>query len=277
MLEPLQINTGIQGLRQAVKKSNGNVLLFREMPCGGGPPTPTRSLGVIRPMPGDDVPEIAAQKELDRADQIGIERKARQRAIEVAARQAAIPPRFITATFATFKTPTAEHRAARDACEDYARNFDYVLPLGSCLVMSGTPGTGKTHLACAILSSIIAKGYTGLICTQGEMLRRIRATYSGATGESEGDAIEAFIKPDLLVIDEIGVAIGDPSKRIAQLRDVIGGRYDAQKPTVILSNATPEGIEGHIGTPLWERVTDFGSSSIIIVMRWPTYRRQDGR
>jgi DNA replication protein DnaC len=230
-----------------------------------------------RPRPGDDDPAIAAQKERDRADVIAIGRKARQRSIEAAARQAAIPPRFIGETFATYKTPTAEQRAARDACEDYAHNFEYVLPLGSCLVMSGAPGTGKTHLACAILTSIIGKGYTGLICTQAEMLRRIRATYSSATGESESDAIEAFVRPDLLVIDEIGVAIGDPSKRIAQLRDVIGGRYDAQKPTVILSNATPEGIESHIGTPLWERVTDSVSSSIIIVMRWPTYRRQGAR
>ena len=60
----------------------------------------------------------------------------------------------------------------------YAGHFSTRLSDGSSLILTGRPGTGKTHLACAILASVIAKGYAGLFITVSEALRLIRDAYS---------------------------------------------------------------------------------------------------
>lgn len=197
----------------------------------------------------------------------------RQRRIEAAARQAAVPPRYLGVDFSHFAAVTAEHEEVSAHCHVFAQCFGEVMASGANLVMIGPPGTGKTHLSCSILQNIIGQGFTGLFVTQSDLLKRIRASYEREAAQREEAVIESFRRPDLLVIDEIGVGIGNPATRTAQLHDVINNRYENRRPTVILSNLTEEQLRRYLGARLWDRLTDFSSGSNLIRMNWPSYRQ----
>jgi len=196
---------------------------------------------------------------------------ARQAAVEKAIGRAGIPERFQRHSFADYAVGRAAQRRALGLARQYADNFATVRARGNCLLLIGAPGTGKTHLACAVLRQVLAAGYSGLFITVSEALRLIRATYPPGARQSEVEVFETLTSPDLLVLDEVGVAIGNDGKRRAMLFDVLNARYGAMRPTVLVGNLTAAGLETVLGERIVERLTDIGS--ITIAFTWPSYRR----
>ncbi len=135
----------------------------------------------------------------------------------------------------------------------------------------GGPGTGKTHLACAVLGRIIADGYTGLFLTVSEGLRLIRSTYSPGASHTEVEVFEMLTGPDLLVLDEVGVAIGNALTRRAMLFDVLNARYGQMRPTVLIGNLTVPEMEAYLGDRLMDRLQELGS--VTLPFTWASYRR----
>ncbi len=218
---------------------------------------------------------IAAQKQKESAEFIRARRAAKQKAIEAAARLAAVPPRYLDARFDTYEAPTPDRRAARDRCVSFAEHFQTVMAYGSNLVLLGNVGTGKTHLSCAIITHVVADGFTALFCTEGDLLSRIRATYDRDAEQREEQVIESFRRPDLLVIDEVGVGIGNHANKVAMLHRVINDRYNHRRPVIILSNLDEPQLRKYFGLRLWDRLTDFSSGANIITMNWPSWRQED--
>ena len=68
------------------------------------------------------------------------------RAAEILA-AAQLPKRFVGRTFETFIAETPEQRAALTTCRSYAENFDEHMERGDGLLLSGSVGCGKPHLA----------------------------------------------------------------------------------------------------------------------------------
>lgn len=216
---------------------------------------------------------IKAQARKDYEERIHASAADRQRRVESAARLAAVPPRYLGKDFYAFVASIPEQEQVRDRCFSYARSFDNVMAVGANLVMIGPPGTGKTHLSCAIIQNILGRGFTGLFVTQSDLLKRIRASYDREAAQREEEVIESFRRPDLLVIDEIGVGIGNPANRTHQLHDIINDRYNHRRPTVVLSNLTEEQLRRYLGARLWDRLIDFSSGSNLIRMDWPSWRQ----
>ncbi len=216
---------------------------------------------------------IAAQKLKDSAELILARRAAKQKAIEAGARLAAVPPRYVGASFDTYEVPTPASRAARDRCASFAENFKTVMECGANLLLLGNVGTGKTHLSCAIISHVVADGFTALFCTEGDLLSRIRATYDRDAEQREEDAIESFRRPDLLVLDEVGIGIGNHATKVAMLNRIVNNRYNHRRPVIILSNLSEPQLRKYLGFQLWDRLTDFSSGSNVIQMSWPSWRQ----
>ena len=192
--------------------------------------------------------------------------------LEHAVGRSGIPRRFLNRTFASYSAATAAQQQALEVCRAYADGFEQMRERGGGLLLLGGPGTGKTHLACAILCAVISAGHTGLFLTLSEGLRLIRSTYAPGASRSEAQVFEALTRPDLLVLDEVGVAIGNDAKRRAMLFDVLNARYGEMRPTILIGNLTAAEMEQYLGERIMERLMDLGS--IMVPFTWSSYRRR---
>ena len=139
-------------------------------------------------------------------------------------------------------------------------------------MLLGGPGTGKTHLACAILARVIHAGHTGLFLTVSAALRIIRDAFSPRGQRSETEALALLTAVDLLVLDEVGVAIGNAATRRAMLFDVLNERYGEMRPTILIGNLTSAELDAYLGERIMERLMDLGS--IMVPFTWSSHRRR---
>jgi DNA replication protein DnaC len=174
-------------------------------------------------------------------------RAARQAAVESAIGRAGGPPRFRHHGFDDYVASGEAQLRALTLAREFAANFAAIRERGNCLLLVGGPGTGKTHLACAILAQVIHAGHSGLFLTLSEGLRLIRSTYSPGAVRSEAQVFATLNSPDQLVLDEVGAGIGNDAKRRAMLFDVLNARYGEMRPTILIGNLTAAEMEEYLG------------------------------
>lgn len=190
----------------------------------------------------------------------------RQR-IEAMLEDAAIPPRFIGRSFENFKATTEGQRAALKVAQDFAENFDANLKRGTGLILSGLPGTGKSHLAAAALQAIMP-AHCGLYTTCMGVIRTIRGTWRKDSEKSESQVLHMLGTVPLLVLDEIGVQYGTDGEQTI-LFDVLDRRYRDMMPTILLTNQDKDGFKAFIGERSFDRLTEI---SRWVAFDWASYR-----
>lgn len=215
--------------------------------------------------------ELAAVGRREAARVAAERRAAAQVELERAVGRSGIPRRFQGRDFDAYEALLPEQRAALTVCRRYAERFAEAVAEGRCLLLVGGPGTGKTHLACAILATIIRAGHTGLFLSASEALRGIRDAFSPRAQTTESEAFALLTAPDLLVLDEVGVAIGDGEKRTAMLFDVINARYGEQRPMILIANLTAAELELYLGERIMDRLLE--ASSALVPFTWASHRR----
>src|ERR1039457_656133 len=187
-------------------------------------------------------------------------------------RAAAIPTRFACCTFDGYVATVEGQRRAHVAAKGFAETFDAVSQTGSSLLLSGKPGCGKTHLACAIANNLLDAGRTVIYTQVVELIRAIRDTWRRDSDRSETAVIEKYRSADLLILDEVGVQFGSEAER-TQLFDILDGRYRERRPTVIVSNLSGNALRGCLGERLFDRMTEVGSH--VVLFDWGSYRREE--
>ena len=78
-----------------------------------------------------------------------------------------------------------------------------------------------------------------------------------------------FIGFDLLVIDEVGAQFGSDTEKLF-IFDIIDGRYQDMKPTILISNLDIAGIKDVIGERCVDRLREGGGS--MIAFNWESSR-----
>lgn len=167
--------------------------------------------------------------------------------------------------------PTCDAAAkVRFKCVGYARTFKDRLKAGDSLLMLGNYGTGKNMLAAAICQEIAQDGFSSVHTTALKMLRRIKSTWRKNSEELEQDVIDAFILPDLLVVDEIGVQFGSETEKLL-LFEALNGRYEEQKPTILISNLKEAAeLTEYLGERVMDRMRE--GQTGILKFTWESYR-----
>ena len=136
------------------------------------------------------------------------------------------------------------------------------------LILIGNPGTGKNHLAAAIITEAIeTHNKTALFTETLKIIRAIKESWR-RDGETESKVIESFISPDILAIDEIGVQFGSETERM-YLTEIINDRYNHQKPTILMGNVDVDKLSEIIGERPLDRFREGGK---LIVFDWDSHR-----
>jgi len=181
-----------------------------------------------------------------------------------------IPPRFRSKTFDGFQPADEKQSKVLRICQAYAHRFDERLAAGGGLVMVGLPGTGKTHLACAIGNHLLEAGRSVLFISVLAAARRVKATYSKSSTETEQQAIDRFCEPDLLILDEVGVQFGSEAEKLIVF-EIINGRYERVKPTILLSNLPEAELGAFIGDRVLDRMREGGG--VVLPFDWESMRK----
>ena len=184
-------------------------------------------------------------------------------------RDASIPARFRDKTLDGYAARNPGQKLAANVCRKYVDDFPGHAKVGRSLVLTGQPGTGKTHLACAVLSAVIQRyAVSGRFDTVSDLLRSIKETYRKDSPFSERDVIGRYVGCDLLVIDELGVQVGSEHEKLL-LFEVLNGRYQELRPTILISNLSANELEEFLGHRVMDRYRECG---VVLAFDWESYR-----
>lgn len=203
------------------------------------------------------------QADAERAKEEARRREARHHAMLESAR---IPARFIGRGFDNFVVTTEPQRHALTVARDFAEQFNEHARRGAGLVLAGMPGTGKSHLAAAILQHLLDREVCYLTCM--DLIRSVRETWRRDSGRSETQVLGYLQDLDMLVIDEVGVQYGTDGEQTI-IFDVLDRRYREVKPTVILTNQDKDGFKSFVGERTFDRLVE---TSRWVPFDWPSYR-----
>lgn len=213
----------------------------------------------------------AELRDREEAEQKASEERQRQERIERRIQASGIPNAFRDRTLANYVAETQEQRhalgVAREFAEHFTRNH---LPGGSMLVFGGNPGTGKSHLALAILQHVMRR-HTAMYLDAMSLIRRVRATWRRDSTDTEEDVLVTLGETiDLLAIDEIGVQRGTEDEQ-AIIFEVLNRRYRENRPTILLTNLDGPGLKEFLGPRVMDRIFERAD---IVPFKWESYRRK---
>jgi DNA replication protein DnaC len=178
-----------------------------------------------------------------------------------------IPERFRDRSLESFVAKNNGQKQALDFSVDFAKTIDE--RPGRCAIFVGKPGTGKTHLAVGIGLELLKRRVGVSFITAIRALRRIKDTWSKNAVETESEAVESLVWPQLLILDEVGVQFGSDAEKIL-LFDVMNERYEKRKSTIILSNLSVDEIKGYLGERIFDRMREDGGECV--VFDWESHR-----
>jgi len=172
-------------------------------------------------------------------------------------------------TLGNFK-PTVSNAAgrARVKVDGYLEDWEENREAGKGLYFCGGVGTGKTHLAVAVMNELIRKKRTpSLFVTVPELLDNLRETYN-KPGRNLDEWMDVVQNAEFLVLDDLG------SERTTEwVRErifvIVNHRYREALPTVFTSNIGPKDLAEQLG----ERT----ASRIIAMCDWIALEGDDYR
>lgn len=183
-------------------------------------------------------------------------------------RASGVPRRFMLAGFDTDWEFESSRGRIITCCKMYVDEFEDVLKDGRCLIMTGGVGTGKTHLACAIANKVV-QDHSVFYTTAIKLSRMVKDTYSRDSKETESEVISRLVHKELLIIDEVGMQFGSDAEKMI-LFEVINGRYENMRPTILSANMTLPELKNFVGDRVIDRMRENGGK--VLVFDWGSRR-----
>lgn len=176
---------------------------------------------------------------------------------------AGIPRRYAHCTLATFKERSTVLKNAKARVQEFIDLWPST-DEGRGLLLMGTCGVGKTHLAVAALVEIISANKPGklLFSNFQDLIQEIQASFDSDEVPSKSEILRPLLEADLLVLDELGSQ--KPTTFVQDiLYYVINSRYNAERTTIFTTNyfdyagdTEKDTLEARIGKRLRSRLAE---------------------
>jgi DNA replication protein DnaC len=209
--------------------------------------------------------------------------------------RASIPARYEHCSLESYETRFLGADRSLVSAHLMARQFVDGYPVtteGRGLLLTGSIGVGKTHLAVGILQALIVeKGVHGLFCDYRELLKQIQHSYNPQVATTEMEILQPVFDAEVLVLDELGAA--KPTDWVWDtVALVLNTRYNDKRTTIITTNyadvapgssnggtAASRAIrEETLGDRIGERMRSrLAEMCVMIEMRGDDFRQKVGR
>lgn len=146
---------------------------------------------------------------------------------------------------------TAREQAKKifEFCQNYANNFP--ADKQSILICGGT-GLGKTYISLIMAKEILEKGFSVIyisaikliICLEDERFKRY---------EQSKYSTDSFLECEFLIIDDFGCEMQNPFS-LSSLYNIINTRLIENKPTIVITNLSIQGVSSKYGDWLVSRL-----------------------
>lgn len=183
-----------------------------------------------------------------------------------------IPTRYKKKDFNSYQPVNETAAACKRYLQDYALQFEKACEHGTSFLLSGQPGSGKTHLACSVATHIMKVGRTAIYSSLVDCFSRVKAGWAMSSDKTEDQIIEEFSRFDLLIIDEIGVATMKAADPEIAFR-IINRRYEEGRPTIGISKHPRAKVINLIGEECVSRLESGGGGTLLFT--WADYRTRN--
>lgn len=135
------------------------------------------------------------------------------------------------------------------------------------LVLTGTFGCGKTHLAAAIANRRMSVNHErSMFVVVPDLLDYLRAAFNPSAAAPMDVRFEEVRRAPLLILDDLGTESATPWAR-EKLFQLLNFRYAARMPTVITSSTPVEALDARLAS----RMLDTSRCTIVSILA-PSYR-----
>jgi DNA replication protein DnaC len=153
--------------------------------------------------------------------------------------RARVPKRYEHCSLENFETRFREADGSLAEALLTARGFVRDYPAyteGKGMLLVGTIGVGKTHLAVGVLDALVReKGATGLFCDYRDLLKQIQHSYNPQTAVTEMDVLQPVFDAEVLVLDELGAS--KPTEWVWDtVAHILNTRYNDKRTTILTTN-----------------------------------------
>lgn len=176
-----------------------------------------------------------------------------------------VNPKIKDASFKTFVTDNEEFKEVARQLHAYVSEWKE----GNVLIY-GSYGTGKSHLAISCTKLAINNGRTALFISVPKLFSKIRSTYNKESDMTEEQLISLINSVDLLVLDDIGAESGKEDWAQDKLFSILDERQG--KRTIYTTNLDRATLEAKIGGRNLDRLED---NLKRFVMNGDSYRKKN--
>lgn len=171
-----------------------------------------------------------------------------------------------------------ERHAQRQFC-DMAKHKEWnnamnqsmtVVRRGGVLCLLGDRGNGKTQCGVELIRQTCLESKSCLYIRVREVGIKLRQAYDSSNSIDEAMALNTFVKPHLLVIDECQEK-PDKEWEFRHLTLILDKRYGAMRPTVLIANSTVPQFKELMGGSIVDRIYEGGGA---ILFDWPSFREK---
>jgi DNA replication protein DnaC len=164
-------------------------------------------------------------------------RQARRSARMVTA--ARIPQRYAHCSLEEYVPHYGGNNRSLSAALMQARQFVKAYPFetsGNGLLLTGSIGVGKTHLAVGILQALVAeRGAKGLFYDYRDLLKQVQNSYNRNVEATELEILRPVFEAEVLVLDELGAS--KPTDWVWDtVAHILNTRYNDRRTTIITTN-----------------------------------------